>query len=197
VIQAASGIMTQVGNAHSDSHRPPTKVGISIADLSAAHIATLATLASLRLGSSARAGGHIDLSMLRGMAWMTQLAWPDGNSHFPPAVTIPCSDGFVVADALAATNYLYSFASASKSREEVSVELRALGIRSAPVLEIYEVLTSTLTTKRNLLQWATYRGQNIPILSSPHRWSATVPPVGPCIGQPGRGTTSIFGCNSK
>jgi crotonobetainyl-CoA:carnitine CoA-transferase CaiB-like acyl-CoA transferase len=194
VIQAASGIMTQVGgNGRTGDNLPYIKVGISIADLIAAHIASLATLASLGLGSSANPGGHIDLSMLRGLAWMTQLAWPEGDSHFPQAAMIPCNDGFVVTHAAqAATNFLRILVSSTKSRKEVCEELLALGISSAPVNELYEVLTSALTTRRNLVKWITYCEQDIPILSSPHRWSAAVPHAGRCIGEVGSDAKSVI-----
>ena len=67
VIQAESGIMSAVGDAEG-----PCKIGFSVADLIAGHLAVLGILAALRARSRDSRGQHVDISMLRALKWLVQ-----------------------------------------------------------------------------------------------------------------------------
>lgn len=76
VIQGESGIMSKVGNSVS-----PCKVGFSIADLIAGHLAVLGILAALRRRDRDGVAQHVDISMLDALKWLMAQ-----GRDYPPAL---------------------------------------------------------------------------------------------------------------
>lgn len=182
IIQAASGIMALVGNDDETRHAMLLKSGISVADLIAANVSALSILAALAQRDRTGQGSHIDVSMLRALAWMTQLAWNPGPDAVANAIMLPCADGYVCAPASEAANQLRATEGlASMSREQVVAALGSIGIEGTPVLEPREVISVPRTERRSLLQWPPFGDSWVPVLTSPHRWSSRAPISTACI----------------
>ncbi len=69
IIQAASGMMSCLGEPGSD----PSKVPLPLADMIGALYATIAVLGALRRRDSIGGGGHLDVSLFNGMLMLQQL----------------------------------------------------------------------------------------------------------------------------
>jgi crotonobetainyl-CoA:carnitine CoA-transferase CaiB-like acyl-CoA transferase len=182
VVQAASGVMALVGNDAATREQRALKIGLSIADLIAAHVCALSVVARLGVQGGAAQGGSVDISMLRSLAWMTQLAWSQPNDDLPKGVTLECSDGYVFSlDWHKLQSCSLSATTSLKSVSTMLEQLSAAGISGVEVREPYAVLTASLTSERHLLQWVQQLDTRVPILTTPHRWSKIVPVVPSCV----------------
>ena len=162
VVQARAGILNQTG--YPDG--PPTKVGASFADVSAAAFGALAVLAALYHRKVTGEGQFVDVAMYDVMVWMTAELWPFhfrgekipermGNRHYRyvPYNIYRARDGLVViaaekdkqwsdlsevmgCSALAGSARYRSTESRVKHREEVD----ALVADWAKKLEVAEVV---------------------------------------------------------
>jgi crotonobetainyl-CoA:carnitine CoA-transferase CaiB-like acyl-CoA transferase len=187
VVQAEAGLMGLVGNGDR-----PQRVGVSIADQAAAHAAPLLILAALRRRASSGAGGNIDLSMQDALAWVTGLAWPDGEAALAPWATSEVADGWVITRGGSPPDNTVAQLKAM-SRDAAVAHLQRAGIEAVGVLEMGEAFAHEAIRRRNLVQFVeTGGGARLPILSSPHR--AGVPARAERLpGPPGGDTASIFG----
>jgi crotonobetainyl-CoA:carnitine CoA-transferase CaiB-like acyl-CoA transferase len=174
--------MALVGNDAATRGQRALKIGLSIADLIAAHVCALSIVARLGLQDAATESGSVDISMLRSLSWMTQLAWSQHNDDLPTGGTLECTDGYVFSldwqklQSLS-PSIMTSLLSVSDRLEQFS----AAGITGVEVREPYAVLTATLTSERKLLQWVQNLEVRVPILTTPHRWSNRVPTVHSCV----------------
>ena len=120
IVQGMSGIMSITG----EEGRPPVKVGVPLADLSAALFAAYAILAALRVRDRDGTGQHIDVSLLESAialeAWETsgyfatgEIPKPLGSAHRinAPYQAVRTSDGYVTIGATTPANW-QSFAAA-------------------------------------------------------------------------------------
>lgn len=182
VVQAASGVMALVGNDAATRAQRALKIGLSVADLIAAHVCALSVVARLGLQGAVPEGGSVDISMLRSLSWMTQLAWAQHNDDLPIGVTLECTDGYVFSLDLPRVQSLSTNITASlRSVSDLLALCSAAGITSVEVREPYAVLKADLTIERQLLQWVPERELRVPILTTPHRWSSMVPMVQSCV----------------
>ena len=182
IIQAASGLMALVGNDSHTRDEMLLKSGISVADLIAANVSALSVLAALAQRDKTGQGCQIDVSMLRALAWMTQLGWNAGPGDRMDATMLACADGYVYAPACDAARRLDgSPATAGKTRDQIMAELAAAGVEATPVMEPREVISVHRMERRMMLQWPPFGDSWVPILSSPHRWSARTPISSACI----------------
>ena len=182
VVQAASGVMALVGNDAATRGQRALKIGLSIADLIAAHVCALSIVARLGLQDAAAEGGSVDISMLRSLSWMTQLAWSQHNDDLPTGVTLECTDGYVFSlDRQRLQSLSPSIMTSLLSVSDRLGQFSAAGITGVEVREPYVVLTADLTSERKLLQWVQDLEVRVPILATPHRWSNRVPTVHSCV----------------
>jgi crotonobetainyl-CoA:carnitine CoA-transferase CaiB-like acyl-CoA transferase len=187
VVQAEAGLMGLVGNGDR-----PQRVGISIADQAAAHAAPLLILAALRRRASSGAGGHIDLSMQDALAWVTGLAWPDGEAALAPWATFEVADGWVMTRGGSLPENTVAQLK-TLSRDAAVAHLQRAGIEAVGVLEMGEAFAHEAIRRRNLVQFVeTGGGARLPILSSPHRVGVPAEPER-LPGPPGADTARIFG----
>ena len=152
VIQAESGIMSKVGNGAA-----PCKVGFSVADLIAGHLAVLGILAALRRRDRDGVAQHVDISMLDALKWLMTK-----GRDYPPALfegtTVKSDDGRWVFRRGAAGD----------------VTIRDLG----------DVFTdASLMTRGMLRRVASSGGASASILGSPYPLTLTPPVPGPMIGE--------------
>lgn len=187
VVQAEGGLMRLVGQGDR-----PQRVGISIADQVAAHAAPLLILAALRKRALSGAGGHIDLSMQDVLAWVTGLAWPDGEPALVPWAALETADGWVTMRGGPPPEHIVMRVK-TLTRDATVAFLQEAGFEAVGVLEMGEVFAHEIVRRRNLVQFVEAGGGvKLPILSSPHR--VGVPP-GPerLPGLPGADSARIFG----
>ncbi|OLC11532.1 MAG: CoA transferase, partial [Chloroflexi bacterium 13_1_40CM_68_15] len=114
IVQGMSGLMSITG----EEGRPPVKVGVPLADLSAALFAAYAILAALRVRDRDGTGQQIDVSLLESAialeAWETsgyfatgQVPKPLGSAHRinAPYQAVRTSDGYVTIGATTPANW--------------------------------------------------------------------------------------------
>jgi crotonobetainyl-CoA:carnitine CoA-transferase CaiB-like acyl-CoA transferase len=147
----------------------PQRVGVSIADQAAAHAGPLLILAALRRREASGIGGLIDLSMQDTLAWMTGLAWPDGDAALAPWTVLESADGWIVARGGSPTEDIVAQAK-TLTRNAAVVHLQQKGIEAVGILEMGEALAHEAIRRRNLVQFVEVEGgARVPVLSSPHR----------------------------
>jgi crotonobetainyl-CoA:carnitine CoA-transferase CaiB-like acyl-CoA transferase len=174
VVQAEAGIMSLVGDG-----AQPVRIGVSIADQSAAHAAVFAILAALAKREQNGRGGVIDLSMFDITAWLTQLAWPAGDAAVRPWTRVQASDGWVMVDAAQDQIALAGDRGMARRRLVEAFALRSL--RAVPVLEMDEVFAHPAVQQRALVRHVGAPGETIPVLRAPQRVLAEAPPYArPC-----------------
>ena len=174
--------MALVGNDATTREQRALKIGLSIADLIAAHVSALSIVARLGLKGSVPEGGLLDISMLRSLAWMTQLAWPERNETLPNGIVLECADGYVFSlNPQARQETLLGGTSRSLSVAAVLAQFKVTEVFAVEVREPYAVLKANLTVERELLQWVQAGEEWVPLLTTPHRWSSAVPKVTSCI----------------
>ncbi len=121
IVQGMSGLMSITG----EEGRPPVKVGVPLADLSAALFAAYAILAVLRVRERDGLGQHIDVSLLESAialeAWETssyfatgEVPKPLGSAHRinAPYQAVRTADGYITIGATTPGNW-QSFAAAT------------------------------------------------------------------------------------
>ncbi len=120
IIQGMSGLMSITG----EEGRPPVKVGVPLADLSAALFSAYAILSALRVRDRTGLGQHIDVSMLESAialeAWETsgylatgEVPKPLGSAHRfnAPYQAVRTADGYITIGPTTPGNW-QSFAAA-------------------------------------------------------------------------------------
>jgi crotonobetainyl-CoA:carnitine CoA-transferase CaiB-like acyl-CoA transferase len=187
VVQAEGGLMSLVGEGDR-----PQRVGVSIADQAAAHAAPLLILAALRRRAMSSLGGHIDLSMQDVLAWVTGLAWPDGDAALAPWATLEAADGWVMTRRAPPPEHIVAQVK-TLTRDTAVAHLQRTGVEGVGVLEMGEVFAHEAIRRRNLVQFVDAGGgAKLPILSSPHRIGLSAGPER-LPGSPGADSARIFG----
>lgn len=182
IVQAASGIMALVGNDACTREEMLLKSGISVADLIAANQSALSIVTALTHRDKSGQGCHIDTSMLRALAWLTQLEWNGAPADRTDATMVHCSDGYVYSPVCDAARRLAdSEQTAGMTRAQVVTELAAAGVEATPVMEPSEVISAHRMERRMMLTWPPFGDTWVPILSSPLRWSARMPISTACV----------------
>ncbi len=182
VIQAASGAMALV-----EHHGQPCKIGFSVADLMAGHLAPLGILACLRHRDRTGGGMHIDLAMQHALFWATQPAW-DGPG-LGPHTRVRAGDEWLVAaaDGDEVMRCLGAHPG-DMAADSMLARLRAAGIRAERVREIGEVFADPLLERRSMLRSVTAAdGSRGALLGAPFGLSATPANEGAPIGPPDSG----------
>jgi crotonobetainyl-CoA:carnitine CoA-transferase CaiB-like acyl-CoA transferase len=165
VMQGRLGLTALIGDG-----RVPLRVGYSIADQLAGHFAAAGILAALAEREHSGCGQVVDIAMADAMAWLTQLAWPDGRSAVVPTSQWETRDGWVLVSAERASvmRVLGAAASTSMTRLDLIRNLAGHGITAAPVLEADEVIAqSVIRTRRSLHNVATAGGAAASIFVAP------------------------------
>jgi crotonobetainyl-CoA:carnitine CoA-transferase CaiB-like acyl-CoA transferase len=70
ILQAVSGLMSNIGDANS----PPMKVPVPVADMTTAYLATTAVMAALRVRDTTGEGQHLDVSLYNSAVMLQQSA---------------------------------------------------------------------------------------------------------------------------
>ena len=91
VIQAQSGIMSLVGRSS-----VPCKLGFSVADLIAGHLAPLGIIAALRARDRDGIGQHVDISMLGALQWVIQMSGAGAHGGFDEGRCIESAGGWIL-----------------------------------------------------------------------------------------------------
>jgi CoA:oxalate CoA-transferase len=153
VIQAMGGVMSVTGHAGD----PPTRVGVSQADIFSGVFTSLAILAALVRRAETGAGGHIDLSMLEAQmalathAFGIRSATGDdpaqiGNRHpaAAPFDLYPTSDGYV-AIAVTRDEDFVRFCGAMELDLADDPRFRLEADRLANIAQLTETVTAALS----------------------------------------------------
>ncbi len=186
VIQASGGLMAMV-----EAGDRPCKVGFSVADLVAAHLAALAVVAALRQRDRTGEGVEIDLSMFHAVFWLTQTAGSAAPGGF---CRLPAADGWLVAAAeQAVVREWVGPAGATMPAAELLERLRAGGIAAARVRELGEVLGDPLLTRRHMLFRTTAPdGAPVTLHGAPFGLTVTPTRIGPLIGPVDSGRAAVL-----
>ena len=145
VIQGLGGLTSLIGTGES-----PCRMGMSIADQSSGQFTALAVLAALTQRERSGRGQIVDIAMCDAIAWLTQLAWPDGQSAIGPCARWPAQDGWVAAAATedAVRAVIAPQDATARTRNELVDHLVRHGIQAAPVLEPAEVFAQPVISDR-------------------------------------------------
>lgn len=147
VVQAEGGLVSLI-----PSGGGPVKAGVSVADLLAAHWASLGVLTAL--AKSERVGQRVivDVSMYDCIAWLTELAWPDRANVLPPYSLLTTSDGWVVVDGPLDSRLPSLVDDAQRLTAHGMVErLKAAHVKAVKVHELDETFELPLVRRRSLL----------------------------------------------
>jgi crotonobetainyl-CoA:carnitine CoA-transferase CaiB-like acyl-CoA transferase len=175
VVQAMSGLMDLTR-----ADGTPTKLGISVCDISGGIAALFSILTALTARQQTGQGRLVDLSMQDVAVWMTQAAWNEQARE--PHVVLACADGYVVAATAAdpaATGDLVAM-----PRLAAVAALAERGIAAAPVRSVEEIAKDERIVGAGAVE--TVRGRDDvmwPLFGSVFRFSSipTIPlqPIGP------------------
>lgn len=145
VVQGLGGMTSLIGEGEA-----PCRVGFSVADQMSGHLAALAILAALAERERSGQGQIVDIAMCDALAWLTQLAWPDGAGAIGPCSRWPAKDGWVAAAATreAIRSAIGTEDSAARTRDEWLEVLARHGIQAAPVLEPAEAFAQPVLRRR-------------------------------------------------
>ncbi len=177
VIQAMSGIMDVLRDGEL-----PLKTGPSSADIMGGELALVALLGALEYRDRAGVGQAIDLSMQDIAAWMTQTRWNDQPDASPGQV-LPCSDGFVFAEAPDSGVAVTQVGSDQQSREQRLESLAQAGVRAASLDTPIEIATHPQTIARRLwIRHVAADGEVWPVLQGPLGLVETPASVGAPMG---------------
>lgn len=162
VIQAMSGALdvTRVDGM-------PTKAGISISDQLGGQFGLVALIAGVRHARRTGNGLIFDLAMQDATVWATSMVWNQLDRPAPFRVAT-AEDGFVLMPSECPIDV------AGKSRSEALGMLEVVGVPSAPVLSVSEVLSHPQTLARHLFKTVpALDGDAFPALGCPMRLSRT------------------------
>jgi crotonobetainyl-CoA:carnitine CoA-transferase CaiB-like acyl-CoA transferase len=176
VVQAQSGVMSLVGDG-----KTATKSGFSLADLIAAHLAPLAVLAALNYRDRTGLGQEIDISMLDCLVWALQPAWDEPDSEFARLQIVQATDGHAaVLPTVGLTSEIERMQNTkpAMNRAALVAHFEAHGARTAPILELDEVIRHPCAVTRENLTMRKIDDALLPILASPYRLKATPPVTG-------------------
>ena len=185
VIQAESGMMSLTGPPDG----PPTKVGPSVSDFSAALYAVFTILSALRERRRTGQGRHLDVAMYDVSTWLTQQQWAPvlvgdapprlGNRSAGAAATDlhRCQDGYVALspDAASQAKLDELLAAAGQTMADwclgqttaVLVETcRRLGCVAVVMPELDQLAESAHLVQRGMLTLVERSGQVIKLLGS-------------------------------
>ena len=145
VVQGLGGLTSLIGGGET-----PCRIGFSMADQMSGQFAALAILAALAERERSGQGQVVDIAMCDAVAWLTQLAWPDGHSAIGVCSRWPAKDGWVAVAATEAAvrDVIGAQDTALRSRAEWVEELARHGIQAAPVLEPAEAFAQPVMRRR-------------------------------------------------
>jgi len=175
VVQARSGIMGLV-----EQGERPCKVGFSVADLIAAHLAPLAVIAALRHRKQTGEGALIDLSMLHALVWATNSSCEAGAVG---AHRIEVEDGWIVAIGNQQSSTPQERHHLSQSAESTIESLQKSGIKATRVRDLGEVISDEILLRRRMFKWIAADGrQPFGVIGAPYGLEVTSSRVGDMIG---------------
>ena len=153
VIQGESGIMSKVGNGAA-----PCKVGFSVADLIAGHLAVLGILAALRRRDRDGDAQHVDISMLDALKWLM-----GQGRDYPPAL----------------------FEGTAVKNDDGRWVFRRAAAGDVAIRDLGDVFADGSLMTRGMLRRVPSSGRDsASILGSPYPLTLTPPVPGPMIGEP-------------
>jgi crotonobetainyl-CoA:carnitine CoA-transferase CaiB-like acyl-CoA transferase len=138
VIQGRLGLTALVG-----AGPEPLRMGSSIADQLSGHFMAAGIVAALAEREHSGLGQVVSVAMVDAMAWLTQLAWNEGEGNLQRGRQLEARDGWIVTSAGSEEleRAMAGQDTSSMLRAEIVRALSQRGIAAAPVLEANEVLT--------------------------------------------------------
>ncbi len=156
IVQGMSGLMSITG----EEGRPPVKVGVPLADLSAALFAAYAILAALRVRERDGLGQHIDVSLLESAialeAWETssyfatrEVPKPLGSAHRinAPYQAVRTADGYITIGATTPGNWQSFAAALGIERLSEDERFKTGPLRRKNYRELARLIEEITTTK--------------------------------------------------
>jgi len=156
IVQGMSGLMSITG----EEGRPPVKVGVPLADLSAALFATYAILAALRVRERDGLGQHIDVSLLESAialeAWETssyfasgEVPRPLGSAHRinAPYQAVRTADGYITIGATTPGNWQSFVAALGIEYLSEDARFKTGPLRMKNYRELARLIEEVTTTK--------------------------------------------------
>ena len=156
IVQGMSGLMSITG----EEGRPPVKVGVPLADLSAALFATYAILSALRVRDRDGHGQHIDVSLLESAialeAWETsgyfatgEVPKPLGSAHRinAPYQAVRTADGYITIGATTPENWKAFVAALGLERLDTDERFATGPLRRRNYKELVLEIERVTTTK--------------------------------------------------
>ncbi len=170
VIQGLGGLTSLIGTGET-----PCRIGCSIADQASGQLTALAVLAALTQRERSGRGQIVDIAMCDAIAWLTQLAWPDGHSAIGACSRWPARDGWVAAAATEAAvrAVIGTQDTASHTRAELVDQLARHAIQAAPVLEPAEAFAQPVITRRRSIHDVAAGDDTARMLAMPFGLTAT------------------------
>jgi crotonobetainyl-CoA:carnitine CoA-transferase CaiB-like acyl-CoA transferase len=155
-------------------------MGMSIADQSSGQFTALAILAALTDRERSGFGRIVDIAMCDAIAWLTQLAWPNGQSAIGACARWQARDGWIAVAAReeAVRAVIAPQDATARTRAELVDHLARHGIQAAPVLEPAEVFAQPVIRDRRSIHDVVSGDDTARILAMPFGLTATpaVPP---------------------
>jgi crotonobetainyl-CoA:carnitine CoA-transferase CaiB-like acyl-CoA transferase len=189
VVQAEAGLMRLVGDGQES-----LRIGVSIADQGAAHSAPLAILAALAERDRSGRGALIDVSMFNVMLWLTLLTWPSGQPAVRQWAKVETRDGCVIVDAdKVAVSALIGAEAAQSTRHDIVARLAKNGLRAVAVLELDEVFSHPIVTRRGLMTLVGPEDAAIAVVQAPFRLGPQPPVYGRVCARPDADRTELVG----
>jgi crotonobetainyl-CoA:carnitine CoA-transferase CaiB-like acyl-CoA transferase len=193
VIQAEYGLTTLIGDGN-----VPCRMGFSIADQLAGHITALGILAAIARRDVTGRGGIVDTAMGDAIAWLTQLAWPEGHGAIGACSRWTASDGWIVAATDAETARAALGDGAGAARADMVARLAQRGILAAPVLEPHEVFGQpVIQRRRSVYEIATQGGGRARVLVPPLGLTGTPVLRPPRLADLGEDGAALLGIASE
>jgi crotonobetainyl-CoA:carnitine CoA-transferase CaiB-like acyl-CoA transferase len=191
VLQGRGGLIALVGGGDE-----PLRVGVSTADLMSGQFCALGIMAALAERERSGRGQLVDISMYDTIAWLTQLAWPDGRHVIGPWATLQASDGYVLVET--ATERARELAAGCEpralTREALADHLRARGASACPVLDPVEaIFQPALAARGTVIAMPTADGAHLDILRVPLGLRTTPPRRDMHVPGLGQDNEALFG----
>jgi crotonobetainyl-CoA:carnitine CoA-transferase CaiB-like acyl-CoA transferase len=156
IVQGMSGLMSITG----EPGRPPVKVGVPIADLTAALFGAYAILAALRVRDRTGEGQQIDVSLLESaialQAWETsgyfatgEVPKPLGSAHrvSAPYQAIRTADGYITVGATSPRNWAAFCEAMGLQHLEKDERFATVSARRARYQELAALIEEVTTTR--------------------------------------------------
>lgn len=156
IVQGMSGLMSITG----EEGRPPVKIGVPLADLSAGLFAAYAILATLRARDRDGLGQHIDISLLESAialeAWETssyfatgEVPKPLGSAHRinAPYQAVRSADGYITIGATTPANWRAFAAALGLAHLDADERFSTGPLRRKNYRELVELIEHVTTTR--------------------------------------------------